>query len=91
MRAINHYRLDGLDSSIRAAGHTVFDFAMSRRITRNVEFNLAVDNLFDRDYWEMQNLFESQLQGQDPVERIHGTPGYPTTLVVGLTFRFGGK
>ena len=74
-----------------AAGQTVFDFALSRRITRNVEFNLAVDNLFDRDYWEMQNLFESRLLGQDPIERIHGTPGYPTTVVVGLTFRFGGK
>ena len=91
MRAINHYRLDGLDSSIAAAGHTVFDFAVSRRISRNVDFNVAVDNLFDRDYWEMQNLFESRLPGQVPIERIHATPGYPTTLVVGITLRFGGK
>jgi outer membrane receptor protein involved in Fe transport len=91
MRAINRYRLDGLDPSIAAAGHTVFDLAFSRRITRNVDFNFAVDNLFDRDYWEMQNLFESRLPGQEPIERIHGTPGYPATIVVGLTLRFGGK
>ncbi|MCB1022384.1 MAG: TonB-dependent receptor plug domain-containing protein, partial [Acidobacteria bacterium] len=91
MRAINHYRLDEFDPSVRAAGNTVFDFAMSRKITRNVDFNLAVDNMLDRNYWEMQNLFESRLPRQDPVERIHGTPGYPATIVVGLTLRFGGK
>jgi outer membrane receptor protein involved in Fe transport len=91
MRAINHYRLDGLDPSIAAAGNTVFDLAFSRRLSQNVDFNFAVDNLFNRDYWEVQNYFESRLPGQSPVERIHGTPGYPTTVVVGLTLRFGGK
>jgi len=91
MRAINHYPLDGSDLSIMAAGHTVFDLGVTRRITGNVEFNLAMDNLFDRDYWEMQNFFESRLPGQVAMERIHGTPGYGRTIVAGLTLRFGGK
>ena len=91
MRAINRYRLDGLDATIAAAGHTVFDLAFNRRLSEQLELNVAVDNLFDRDYWEMQNLFESQLPGQGPAERIHGTPAYGRTVVVGLTLRLGGK
>jgi TonB-dependent receptor-like protein len=91
MRAINHYRLDGLDPAIQAAGHTVFDFALKRRITRNVDLNFALDNMLDRDYWEMQNFFESRLRGQPPIERIHATPGYGMSWVVGLTVRVGGK
>lgn len=91
MRAINHYPLDGSDLSVMAAGHTVFDLGVTRRITGNVEFNLAMDNMFDRDYWEMQNFFESRLPGQVAMERIHGTPGYGRTIVAGLTLRFGRK
>ncbi len=91
MRAINHYRLDGEDPSIVASGHTVFDFGLTRRITRMVDFNLTLDNLAGRTYYETQNYFESQLPGQDPINRIHGTPGYPRTVMAGLTFRLGGK
>jgi outer membrane receptor protein involved in Fe transport len=91
MRAINRYRLDGEDPSILAAGNTVFDLGVSRPIRRGVEFNLAADNLLGRAYYETQNYFESALRGQEPRARIHGTPGYPRTITVGLTFRFGGK
>ena len=92
MRAINHYRLDGEDPSIVASGHTVFDLGLSRRIVRGVEFNLALDNLTNRDYWETQNYFESRLQNEAaPVTRIHGTPGYPLTATVGITIRLKGK
>lgn len=91
MRAINHYRLDGRDASIRASGHTVFDAAFSRRLRRDLDLNLGVDNLFDRFYWETQNYFTSRLAGQEPAERIHATPGYGRTVVAGLTLRFGGK
>ncbi len=91
MRAINHYRLDEADPSILAAGHTVLDFGLARRIRRGVEFNLALDNLTDRSYYETQNYFVSALRGRSAAARIHGTPAYPLTAVVGLTFRFGGK
>ena len=91
MRAINHYRLDGLDASIVASGHTVFDLGLSRQIRRGVEFNLTLDNLTNRDYYETQNYFESRLPGEDSMWRIHGTPGYPLTAAVGLTFRLKGK
>jgi len=91
MRAINHYRLDGEDPSILASGHTVFDFALSRRLRQGVELNFGVDNLFGREYWETQNYFESSLPGQDPMERIHATPSYGATVIVGMTVRLGGK
>ncbi len=92
MRAINHYRLDGDDPSILASGHTVFDLGIAKQIRRGVEFNLSLDNLTNRDYYEMQNYFDSRVAPLAPVvARIHGTPGYPLTVVAGLTFRFGGK
>jgi outer membrane receptor protein involved in Fe transport len=91
MRAINHYRLDGDDPSIVAGGHTVLDFGLSRRIRRGVEFNLALDNLTNREYYETQNYLESRLPGQAPIARIHATPGYPITAIVGMTFRLRGK
>ena len=76
MRAINHYRLDGEDPSIVASGHTVFDFDLSRQIRRGIEFNLSLDNVTDRDYYETQNYLDSRLTPDAPiVGRIHGTPG----------------
>jgi outer membrane receptor for monomeric catechols len=92
MRAINHYRLDGEDPSIVASGHTVFDLGVMRQIRRGVEFNLSLDNLTNRDYYETQNFFDSRVTPYAPVlARIHGTPGYPLTAVAGLTFRLRGK
>lgn len=92
MRAINHYRLDGEDPAIVAAGHTVFDLGVSRRLRPGVELNVALDNLTNRDYYETQNYFESRVAPGAPiVARIHGTPGYPLAAVVGLTFRLRGK
>jgi hypothetical protein len=91
MRSINHYRLDSFDPSILAAGHTVWDMGIARRIRRGVELNLTVDNLANRSYWETQNYYESRLPGQMPATRIHATPGYPLTVMAGVTVRMFGK
>jgi len=92
MRAINHYRLDGDDPSILASGHTVYDLGIARRITRAIEFNLSLDNLTSRDYYETQNYFESRVTPLAPVvARIHATPGFPLTVVAGMTFRLRSK
>jgi hypothetical protein len=91
MRAISHFVLDPLDTSNRAAGHTVWDCSVAKRIFRGVELNLAVDNIFNKRFYETVDLYESRLRGQDPVLRQHGTPGYGTTIIGGVTFRLWGK
>jgi hypothetical protein len=92
MRAINHYRLDGVDPPIVASGHTVFDMGVARQIRRGVELNFSIDNMTNRDYYETQNYFESRVSPLAPVvARIHGTPGYPLNVVAGVTFRLRGK
>jgi hypothetical protein len=92
MRAINRYRLDGLDPSILASGNTVWDFSLVRRIRRNLDFNFSADNMLNRSYYETQNYIESRVSpGALSDYGIHATPGYPATVMVGLTFRIRGK
>jgi outer membrane receptor protein involved in Fe transport len=92
MRAINHYRLDGQDASIVASGNTILDLGIAKQIRRGVEWNLSVDNLTNRAYYETQNYFVSRVTPDAPaVARIHATPGYPLAVVAGITFRFRGK
>jgi hypothetical protein len=91
-RHISSYRLDGENPAIRAAGHDVTDFALSKRLKRWVDFNFAIDNLFNKRYFETQNYFESRTTPTaDAIERIHVTPGYPFTVSVGFTLRLFGK
>jgi len=91
-RHISNYRLDADDRSIRASGHDVVDLAVTKRLRHWIDLNLAVDNLFDKRYFETQNYFESQTcQTCGIGTRIHATPGYPFTVTAGVTFRFGEK
>ena len=92
MRAINHYRLDGDDPSITASGHVLLDMSVAKQVRRGIELNLSLDNLTNRDYYETQNYFESRVTPAAPaLFRIHGTPGFPLTVVAGVTFRLHGK
>lgn len=87
-RHIGNYRLDGQDANIRAAGLDVVDLSLTKRLARFLDLNVAVDNATNKRYFETQNYFESRLRPGDPiVSRIHGTPGYPFTITVGLSFR----
>jgi outer membrane receptor protein involved in Fe transport len=91
-RHTGNYRLDSRDARVRASGLDVVDVYVSKRLHRFVDINFAVDNVFNKRYFETQNFFESRLRpGDDPAERIHATPGYPFGATVGLTFRFGEK
>ncbi len=91
-RHTSNYRLDPLDAGIRASGLDVVDLGVNKRLRRGLDFNLSIDNLFDKRYFETQNFFESRVRpGEEPAERIHATPGFPFGVTVGLTFRFHGK
>jgi hypothetical protein len=91
-RHISRYRLDGEDPTLLASGLDVLDFGLTRRIRRGLDFNLALDNLTNKRYFETQNYFESRVApGAPAVARIHATPGYPFTLTAGVTLRLFGK
>jgi outer membrane receptor protein involved in Fe transport len=91
-RRVGNYRLDGLDPTIRASGLDVLDLAVTKQIRRWVDFNLGMDNLANKVYYETQNYFESRVTPTAPVvARIHGTPGYPFGVTVGATFHLWNK
>ncbi|HYR42687.1 MAG TPA: TonB-dependent receptor plug domain-containing protein [Terriglobia bacterium] len=91
-RHIGNYRLDGKDATIRAAGLDVIDLAVTRSIRGWIDFNVAVDNLTNKHYYETQNFFESRVSPTaEAMERIHGTAGYPIGVTAGLTFHLAGK
>jgi outer membrane receptor protein involved in Fe transport len=91
-RHVSNYRLDGEDSNVRASGLDVLDLSLRQSLRRWVDFNLSIENLTDKRYYETQNYFESRLRPTDPIiSRIHGTPGYSRGVTVGLTFRLFGK
>jgi hypothetical protein len=91
-RHISHYRLDGQDPQLLASGLDVIDFGLTRKIRRGVDFNLSLDNLTNKRYWETQNYFESRIApGAPAVARIHATPGYPFTITAGVTVRVSPK
>ncbi|MGH9786309.1 MAG: TonB-dependent receptor, partial [Terriglobia bacterium] len=91
-RHAGNYRLDGLERTLRASGLDVLDLSVEKTLRQGVALSLAVDNLTNKVYYETQNYFASRLKPDDPVlGRIHGTPGYPITVTVGLTLRLSGK
>jgi TonB dependent receptor-like, beta-barrel len=91
-RHISNYRLDGTDPSIRASGLDVVDVAITQSLRPAIDLNVDIDNLTGKVYYETQNYFESRVAPTAaPVKRIHGTPGYPFGLTVGLTFHLGSK
>ena len=86
-RHTSNYRLDGLDPTIRATGLDVIDLAVTKKLGSGTELNLAIDNLTNKKYYETQNYFESRVTPDAPAaSRIHGTPGYPFAITLGITF-----
>jgi outer membrane receptor protein involved in Fe transport len=72
-----------------AGGMDVVDFAATKKLIRGLEWNLSIDNLNNKRYYETQNFFNSRVTPTEPVEaRVHGTPGYSVGFTTGLTWRF---
>jgi outer membrane receptor protein involved in Fe transport len=91
-RNISSYRLDGEDAGVRASGLSVLDLSLTKQLQPWLDLNFSVDNLTDKIYYETQNYFESRLRpGTQALSRIHGTPGYPIGITLGLTFHLGKK
>ena len=68
------------------------DLAVTKRLRSGIEFNLGIVNLTDKVYYETQNCFESRVAPEAPaLSRIHGTPGYPFGITLGVTFHLRTK
>jgi outer membrane receptor protein involved in Fe transport len=73
----------------RASGLDVLDFAATKKLMHGLEWNLSIDNVNNKRYYETQNFFDSRVTPAAPVEaRVHGTPGYPVGFTTGLTWSF---
>jgi outer membrane receptor protein involved in Fe transport len=71
-----------------ASGLDVVDLAVTKKLRHGLEWNLSIDNLTNKHYYETQNFFDSRISPTAPVEvRVHGTPGYPFGYTTGLTWR----
>ncbi len=92
-RHVSKYILDGSDPTIpKATGLDVLDLSTSKRIRHGLDFNFAIDNVNNKRFYETQNYLESRVTPTDnAIFRVHGTPGSPIGVTVGLTFRLGEK
>jgi outer membrane receptor protein involved in Fe transport len=71
-----------------ASGLDVVDLAVTKKLRHGLEWNLSIDNLTNKRYYETQNFFDSRISPTAPVEaRVHGTPGYPFGFTTGFTWR----
>src|SRR5262245_2960240 len=77
-RHIAGYRLDGEDAGVRASGFDVLDMSMTKRVRRLVDFNLSIDNLTDKRYFETQNYFESRVSPGAESARAHSRYAGPS-------------
>ena len=77
------------DNSVRASGHTVWEFFGAWGIGAARAF-FAVDNLFDVQWNEAQFATTSRLRGEPAagVTELHFTPGVPRSIQVGVEYRF---
>jgi hypothetical protein len=72
-----------------AAGLDVLDLATTKKLGRGLEWNLSIDNLNNKHYYETQNFFDSRVTPTAPIEaHVHATPGYPVGFTTGFTWRF---
>ncbi|MFV8369432.1 TonB-dependent receptor [Flavobacterium sp. LB2R40] len=76
------------DNSIVAKGYFVSDLNVNYQY-KNVNFGIAVENIFNTEWNETQFATESRLQNEtESVEEIHLTPGTPFFMKGKITYTF---
>jgi outer membrane receptor protein involved in Fe transport len=77
------------DGSVDAAGFTVTDLHVRRRVSEDWDALVSVENLFNSSYREAQTFFPSRLANEPmAVDDIHFTPGNPRAIRIGFEYRF---
>jgi len=76
------------DNSIVAKGYFISDLNVNYQY-KNINFGIAVENIFDTAWNETQFATESRLQNEpESVEEIHFTPGTPFFMKGRITYTF---
>ncbi|MFV8345758.1 TonB-dependent receptor [Flavobacterium sp. ZB4P13] len=76
------------DNSIVAKGYFISDLNVNYQY-KNINFGIAVENIFDTEWNETQFATESKLQNEpESVEEIHFTPGTPFFMKGKITYTF---
>jgi hypothetical protein len=76
------------DNSIGAKGYFISDLNVNYQY-KNINFGIAVENIFDTAWNETQFATESRLQNEpDSIEEIHFTPGTPFFMKGKVTYTF---
>ncbi|MDI5896249.1 TonB-dependent receptor [Flavobacterium algoritolerans] len=76
------------DNSIVARGYFISDLNVNYQY-KNINFGIAVENIFDTAWNETQFATESRLQNEpESVEEIHFTPGTPFFMKGKITYTF---
>ncbi|MDI5950162.1 TonB-dependent receptor [Flavobacterium yafengii] len=76
------------DNSIVAKGYFISDLNINYQY-KNINFGIAVENIFDTEWNETQFATESRLQNEpESVEEIHFTPGTPFFMKGKITYTF---
>ena len=76
------------DNSIVAKGYFISDLNVNYQY-KNINFGIAVENIFDAEWNETQFATESRLQNEpESVEEIHFTPGTPFFMKGKITYTF---
>ncbi|MFV8269928.1 TonB-dependent receptor [Flavobacterium sp. GT2N3] len=76
------------DNSIVAKGYFISDVNVNYQY-KNINFGLAVENIFDTEWNETQFATESRLQNEpESIEEIHFTPGTPFFMKGKITYTF---
>ncbi|MBM3818906.1 MAG: TonB-dependent receptor [Acidimicrobiia bacterium] len=77
------------DGSVKAAGFTVADLHLRRRLSENWDGLASIENLFNTSFREAQTFYPSRLASEPlAVDDIHFTPGNPRALRIGVEYRF---
>jgi outer membrane cobalamin receptor len=75
-------------NTVRANGYFITDMTIGYAI-KKFDLNISVENIFNREWREVQFDTESRLQFESqPVSEIHYTPGSPRFLNAGISFKF---
>lgn len=77
------------DGTVTAAGFTVTDLHVRRRVSEDWDALVSVENLFNSRYREAQTFFPSRLANEPmAVDDLHFTPGNPRAIRIGFEYRF---